>query len=257
MSLELDRIYNMDCLEGLKQLEDSTIDIIFTSPPYNKAGHEGFIRKPHKKDSWSRRNIDYENNATNDFMDEKAYQKWQIDVLNECWRVLKEDGNIFYNHKTRIAQHKATHPLQWILLTKLIFRQQLIWEREATPQISPIRFLPTTEYIFWLTKKPIQPLFNRIDNTSEVIKIKPDKKSNHPAPFPEELVTTILKHCNGNMVLDPFMGSGTTAISCKLLGKHFIGFEISKEYCNIANKRLNNIPERLDNWLEVRKVKIK
>lgn len=74
--MELNKIYNIDCLEGLRQLEDNSIDVIITSPPYNKAGYEGFIRKRHSKDSWSKRNIDYDGNEYIDFMPEDKYQEW-------------------------------------------------------------------------------------------------------------------------------------------------------------------------------------
>lgn len=237
-----------DCLDVMKDIPDNSIDIFFTSPPYNKAGYEGFIRKKHKSDAWSRRNIDYGGKPEEDFMEEEDYQKWQVKVLNECWRVLKKDGNLFYNHKVRVAQHKASHPIEWLLKTKLIFRQQLIWDRGATPTISPIRFLPTTELIFWLTKERNQPNFCRLDNSSEVLRIKPDSNPNHPATFPEELVRKIVKHCGGDIVLDPFCGIGNTCLVAKELGRKYIGIEINLEYCDMANKRLANIPEKLERF---------
>ena len=71
-----------DCLELLKDIPDNSIDVIITSPPYNKAGYEGFIRKRHRKDSWKQRNIDYGENTQNDFMSENEYEEWQIKILN-------------------------------------------------------------------------------------------------------------------------------------------------------------------------------
>lgn len=230
-----------DCLEIMKLMPNKSVDIIFTSPPYNKAGYEGFIRKRHIRDNWKGgRNIEYNGDANNDFMKESEYQLWQIDILNECWRILKEDGSMFYNHKVRVAQHKASHPIEWILKSKFIFRQQIIWNRKSSPAVAPIRFLPTTELIFWLTRDSVQPRFNRINAQGEVIELPPKPMKDHPAPFPVELVETILKHCIGDTVLDPFMGSGTTGIACRNLNRNFIGIEKDDKYFDIASKRINS-----------------
>ena len=95
--LELNKIYCIDVLEGLKNIDDNSIDLIITSPPYNKVGLNG-IQKGKK---WNK-TIDYDGDPQNDNMDENEYQKWQLNILNELFRVLKEDGSLFYNHKNRI-----------------------------------------------------------------------------------------------------------------------------------------------------------
>lgn len=245
----LNRIYQMDCLEGMKLIPDSSIDVIVTSPTYNKAGYEGFIRKPHKRDAWSnRRNIDYDDNALLDFMPEDEYKKWQIQLLNEFHRIIKDDGSVFYNHKVRMANHRASHPMEWILQSKLNFRQQITWDRGASPNVSRIRYMPVSELVFWLTKSNVQPNFIRDNNTeckTDVWKIKPSRDTEHPASFPVELVDAIL--CNipnneGNsVVLDPFMGIAKTAESSIKYGLKFIGFETSPQYIEIANKRLEGL----------------
>lgn len=243
---EYNRVHNIDVLEGLKQLPDNSVDVIITSPPYNKAGYEGFIRKPHKADSWKNRNISYDGDANNDFMPEDEYEKWQIEILNECWRVLKPDGSLFYNHKVRLAKHKASHPLEWCLKTKLVFRQELIWDRHSTLALAPIRFLPTTELILWFTKERRQPNFKRnIDavHKTEVLRINPEKDNDHPAPFPKELVDALLVHIDNKegtaVVLDIFAGSGTTLIAGIERGFKTLGFEKSESYVEMANKRID------------------
>ena len=153
------KLINDDCLNALDKISNNSIDVIITSPPYNKAGYEGFIRKSHNKDSWKRRNIDYQDNPYSDFMEDSKYQDWQIKILNKCYDLLKDDGSIFYNHKIRVAKHKASHPIEWLLKTKLIFRQQIVWNRKASPTVAPIRYIPNTELIFWLTKNQKQPNF--------------------------------------------------------------------------------------------------
>jgi modification methylase len=186
--MEINKIYNENCLDTMAKMPDNFVDLIITSPPYNKAGYAGFIHKGHSKDVWQKgRNIEYGGDAERDFMVESEYQEQQIKVLNEMQRVLKPDGSIFYNHKVRVAQHKASHPIEWILKTNLTFRQQIIWDRKSGPSIAPIRYVPTTELIFWLTKIPCQPNFERISKPlffGEVWQFSPKPNPLHPAQFP-------------------------------------------------------------------------
>lgn len=234
-----------DCMEVMDQLiqENIKVDAIITSPPYNKAGFMGHLRSGHKKDTWKKINIDYDGDPMNDFMDENQYQKWQINFLNKCSDLLHDDGSVFYNHKIRVANHKAVHPIEWILKTKLIFRQQLIWNRKASPTIAPIRYLPNTELIFWLTKHQSQPNFNRhkdLAHKGEVWEILASKNDPHPATFPIELIDNILPNLKqGALILDPFMGIGTTGLSCKKHNCSFIGIEKSDTYFKIAQERIN------------------
>jgi len=227
-------------------MKNNCIDLVITSPPYNKAGYEGFIRKRHAKDSWNSRNINYDNDVENDFIIESEYQEQQIKVLNEMQRVLKPNGSIFYNHKVRVAQHKGSHPIEWILKSNLTFRQQIIWNRKNSPAVSPIRYLPTTELIFWLTKTPIQPNFLRHKNPlfkGEVWEFTAKPNKLHPAPFPEELPINIMMcikdKTNDFVVYDPYCGIGTTCKVAKDFGFDFIGSEIVSRYCDISNDILN------------------
>jgi site-specific DNA-methyltransferase (adenine-specific) len=232
-----------DCFEIIKQIPDGSVDVVITSPPYNKAGYEGFIRKRNDKDSWKQRNVDYGNNPLNDFMVESDYQEQQIKLLNMLREKLTPDGSIFYNHKIRVAKHKASHPIEWIIKSNCVFRQQIVWDRSNSPAVAPIRYLPTTELIFWLTKNAVQPNFNRsseLDFKGEVWRFMAENNPNHPAPFPIALPINILKNIQGDItVLDPYMGSGTTGVACKNLNKNFIGIEKDEAYFEIARKRIN------------------
>jgi modification methylase len=232
-----------DCLEELSKIPNNSIDVVITSPPYNKAGYEGFIRKRNDKDSWKQRNVDYGNDPLNDFMVEADYQAQQITLLNLLRDKLTPEGSIFYNHKVRVAKHKASHPIEWILKSNCIFRQQLVWDRSNSPAVAPIRYLPTTELIFWLTKDAVQPNFNRstdLDFKGEVWRFMAENNPNHPAPFPVALPLNILKNIQGDItVLDPYMGSGTVGVVCKQLGIKFIGIEKDPKYFEIAKNRIN------------------
>ena len=77
------------------------------------------------------------------------------------------------------------------------------------------------------------------------------KKIGHPTPKPLDVLKYIIEIVDANIILDPFMGSGSTAIASRLLNKHFIGFEIEKKYCILANNRLKKIPKKIDKWLDL------
>ena len=111
--LKINKTHNLDCLEGLKKIEDNFIDLIITSPPFNLGNthHTGF--KKHKS---------YDDN-----MPEKDYQNWQIRVLNECYRILKSNGSIIYQRKNRICKGIQISPYEWIFKTNFIIKQEIVW----------------------------------------------------------------------------------------------------------------------------------
>lgn len=238
--LERNKIYNIDVLEGLKQLDDESIDVIITSPPYNKAGLNG-IQKRHKSHAWEQ-TIDYGGDKRIDCRPEQEYQEWQIEVLKECYRVLKNDGSLFYNHKNRIHKGVLVSPYQWLFKTPFIIRQEIIWNRKSSPSVNSCRFLPSTEQIYWLTKSTHPNFFRNKDAefTAEVWDLIPEKNTKHPAPFPVKIPDNILdcipkKDNERLLVLDPFIGSGTTAKSAIKHDCDYIGFELIKEYIDENN----------------------
>ena len=223
----------MDCLEGLKLIPNESVDLIITSPPYNlgKTHHTGNKRFK----SYS----DY-----SDDMPEELYQQWQIEVLNECYRVLKQEGSMWYNHKNRIRNGIQITPYEWLLKTKFIIKQEIVWFN-GSQNFDKCRFYPMTERLYWLAKSPKTKMFNSI-NHHDVFDRKDWKpegtKGKFKRAFPVKMVEDIIS-CfeNAKIVLDPFMGSGTTAIACINTKRNYIGFEISKEYCDIANERISKI----------------
>lgn len=240
--LELNKIYCCDVLEGLKQLDDESIDLIITSPPYNKAGFNGKNKRT-EHCIWNK-TIDYSGNIDVDCMDEDVYENWQIEILNECFRVLKNDGSMFYNHKIRIKKNQISHPIEWVGKTNFKCRQIITWDRTSSPNLDTCRYVPTTELIFWLSKTDKNPRFKRSKNAvfqTEVWRFPADKCTEHPAPFPVVLPDNIIPSvAEGEkiVVLDPFMGSGTVAISAIKNRCDYIGFEISQEYVDLANKNI-------------------
>lgn len=240
--LEVNNIYQCDVLEGLGMLDDCSIDLIITSPPYNKTALNGNINRSTRR--WNT-SISYNGDTKNDMMDEAEYQEWQIKVLDECHRVLKNDGSMFYNHKNRIGYGtgEIISPYKWLLKSPFKVRQEIIWNRGSTPNLHNSRYYPTTELIFWLTKEE-RPRFKRDAECrykNEIWDIVPEKNTEHPAPFPIELPDNIIPSIalgERITVLDPFMGSGTVALSAIKNGCDYIGFDKYKEYVDMANERI-------------------
>lgn len=251
--LNINKIYCMDVLEGLKQIDDNSVDLIIFSPPYNKLGlrHGGKqVNNKNFKSAYSQKlwvqAIQYGDDFNVDNMKEEDYQKWQVEILDECYRVLKDDGSIFYNHKNRLYNNEVYSPYQWLYKTKLKVRQEIVWDRRSTCILAPNRWLPTTERIYWLTKSKQTKFYRNIngEHKTEVWKISYERNNPHPAPYPIELIDTILDNFPNDerlLVLDPFMGSGTTALAAKKKGYDYIGIEKFQEYVDMANKRLEAV----------------
>ena len=243
--IEKNKIYLMDCMEGLKMLDDNSVDLFLFSPPYNKKGYLGKKTSNNANESLWNDVIKYDN--YDDDMPEEEYEKWQIELINLCLQKLKPTGSIFYQHKMRPKNGGVSIPYTWICKTNCIFRQLIIWNRKGTTCIDKSRFLPTTEQIYWLTKSE-KVRFERQGALSEVWDILADIKNSHPAPYPLKLAENVIKSVLGSpkmvaemgklLVVDPFMGSGTTAVAAKKLGCDYIGFDLSQKYIDMANERI-------------------
>ena len=230
--VQYNTIINIDCLEGLKSLDDESVDLIITSPPYNlgKSHHTGNNR--------FKAYTDY-----NDDMPEELYQKWQTEILNECYRVLKKNGSMWYNHKNRIKNGQQIEPYRWLYNTPFIIKQEIVWQN-GSQNFDKCRIYPMTERVYWLTKDKSTKLFNAINHHDvftraewQPVKTKGDFKRAYPEQMVEDIISCFP---DSNVILDPFSGSGTTCCVAKRMGKKYIGFELSAEYCNIASERILN-----------------
>lgn len=249
--LEKNMIYLMDCMEGLKMLDDNSVDLFLFSPPYNKKGYLGKKTSNNANESLWNDVIKYDN--YDDDMPEEEYEKWQIELINLCLQKLKPTGSIFYQHKMRPKNGGVSIPYTWICKTDCIFRQLIIWNRKGTTCIDKSRFLPTTEQIYWLTKSE-KVRFERQGALTEVWDILADTKNSHPAPYPLKLAENVIKSVLGSpkmiaemgnlLVVDCFMGSGTTAVAAKKLGCDYIGFDLSQKYIDMANTRIALIEKK-------------
>jgi modification methylase len=233
----INQIHNEDCLTTLSKIKDNSIDLVITSPPYNK---NYYSPKNKSKNDSSLRRIMYD--SYEDSMSPEEYEQWQCKIISECIRIIKDDGSIFYNHQDIQKNHNTIHPH---FVYKFPLKQLLIWDRLATPKLDSNYFYPSFEYIFWLKKTPDSKVkFNKNNMIykNSIIRLVADKNNPHPAPFPLQLPNNFILGCTneGDIVYDPFMGSGTTAIAALMNNRNFIGSEISKSYIDMANKKINN-----------------
>ena len=223
----MNEIIQGDCLEIMGHFPNGSFDLIITSPPYNLGNNHHTGNNRHKS---------YDDN-----MPEEQYQDWQVNVLGECYRVLGENGSMFYNHKNRIKEGESISPYAWIYKTPFIIKRELVWEN-GSQNFDKIRFYPMTERIYWLVKNKETKLFNAINHKdywsrSEWIPVK--TKGVHKRAFPTQLPLDIIS-CfpEAKNILDPFSGSGTVGEACKKLNRNFVCIELNPEYVKMAEKRL-------------------
>lgn len=235
----MEKIILGDSLNEMKLIESNSVDCIVTSPPYNKKGLMGGKKKLGNQ-IWKKFNIDY--SSYDDNLPESDYCDWMVEVLDEMYRIIKPNGSIFFNHKPRRHNNKVFLPTDFIYKSKLDIYQLIIWNRMSSPNIRKDVLLPCTEHIYWLSKgkpKTYKESLNK-DFHSEIWTINPNRGSQHPAPFPEKLVENCLLLTTevGDLVLDPFLGSGTTSKVAKKLERDVIGIELDENYYKIAVDRL-------------------
>ena len=231
----LNKIINADCMDVLKKLPDSSIDLVVTSPPYNLMNSTGNGMKDGRGGKWANAALidGYEN--YDDCMPADEYAKWQHKVLMELVRIIKDDGAIFYNHKWRVQAGLIQDRRDIVYDVPL--RQIIIWKRKGGINFNAGYFLPTYEVIYLIAKKDFK-LAPHMNSYGDVWEIMQEQRNDHPAPFPVELIDRIVSSTTGQIVLDPFMGSGTTAVVAAGLGRDYIGIEKSAKYCEAALARL-------------------
>lgn len=219
----------------MKDIPDASVDLIVTSPPYNLKNSTGNGMKCGKGGKWSNAALINGYADYDDCMPHQLYVNWQRDCLTQMMRVLKDDGAIFYNHKWRV-QNGLLQDRQDIV-SGFPVRQIIIWRRKGGINFNKGYFLPTYEVIY-LIAKPNFVLAPKANAYGDVWEFMQEQNNGHPAPFPVALIDRIISSTNAQIILDPFMGSGTTAVVAQGLGRDFIGIELSPEYVKLAESRL-------------------
>ncbi|MDM3696778.1 site-specific DNA-methyltransferase, partial [Proteus mirabilis] len=246
-------IYGMDCLEGMRRIPSEIIDLSVTSPPYN-IGKE------------------YE-----DILSVDEYILWCSEWMSELHRLSKKDGSLWLNVGYLEVENKGLAvPIPYLLWDKTEFYliQEIVWNYSAGVACKK-RLSPRNEKILWYVKNPENYKFNLDEIRDPNVKYPNQKKNgklkcnplgknpsdvwqipkvtsgknrsskermDHPAQFPLEMIDRIIKAGSnpGDTIIDPFMGSGTTAISALKNGRKVIGFEKNSDYINIIANRIDD-----------------
>lgn len=264
-SLDLDRlnkIVHSDSLRYLQTLPDNCIDMVFTSPPYNF-------------------DMDYDEHQ--DSMGWNDYFNTLNSIFDECIRVLKYGGRIVINIQPFFSEYIPSHHIisNYFLNKGLIWKAEILWEKNhrncaytawgSWKSPSGPYFKYTWEFLEVFCKGDLKHKGDKekIDITGNEFKtwvdakwsIAPErnmKEYGHPAMFPPELAYRVLKlfSYQGDIILDPFNGAGTTTLVAERTGRNYIGIDISEEYCKIAENRiktevLKNFSKELDEKLKI------
>ena len=224
-----------DAVNVMKQIPDGVVDLVITSPPYNLKNSTGNGMKDGRGGKWANAALQngYSNHA--DCMPHDEYVKWQRECLTEMMRVVPDTGAVFYNHKWRVQDGKLQDRQD--IVSGFPVRQIIIWKRKGGLNFNAGYFLPTYEVIY-LIAKPEFKLSPKANAYGDVWDFTQEMNNPHPAAFPVTLIDRLVSSTNARIILDPFMGSGTTAIATLDFGRKYIGIDISPEYCKMAEERI-------------------
>ena len=223
--LEINKIYNQDCLEGMKYIPCKSIDLIVTDPPYkttsrgSSGGTGGILKEEINKRGKVFKHNDIE------------FNEW----LPELYRVLKDTGHAYIMSNNKNLKDM----LMEIENVGFNIYKTLIWAKNSP--ITNMYYMDSHEYIIFCRKGKAK----RINNcgTKSVLNVDNPRNKVHPTEKPVELMEVLINNSSqeGELVLDPFMGSGSTAIACINTKRNFIGFELDEKYYKTAVDRINNI----------------
>ena len=256
--METNTIYIGDCVKILSEkIDKKSIELIFADPPYNLSGN-GLKWKGNKTGGdWYMVNEEWDKMTAPEYM--QFTRKW----IGGCYKVLKDNGSIYIS----CTYHNLAEVM--IVLKQLDFKinNVIVWQKtNAMPNMTKRVFTHSTEFVVWAVKGK-----KWIFNYEELKKINPEKQKDgsvkqmrdvwslplvqgkerlrgkdgralHPTQKPEEMLKRIIiaSSNKGDTVLDPFLGSGTTAFVAKKLGRKWIGIEKSKKYADMAKKRISD-----------------
>lgn len=235
-TLPLNQIVCGDAITEMNRLEPNTIDLIVTSPPYNLKNSTGNGMSVNTKTGkWAGNALQNGYSHYDDCMPIEQYAQWQYDSLKAMYRLLKNDGAIFYNHKWRVQDGLIQDRSD--IIRDLPVRQIIIWRRKGGINFNPGYFLPTYEVIYMICK-PDFKLAKKANAYGDVWEFTQEMNNEHPAPFPLALIDRIISSTTAKIILDPFMGSGTTALAAIKNRRQYIGVELSPDYCRKARQRI-------------------
>ena len=241
--IELNKIYNENCIDTLKRMDDNSIDLVVTSPPYN-------MNLRIRNGQYCSRQIVKEFSTKYDGFDDNLpideYYKFHSQVIKELLRV---SSIVFYNIQIVTGSKRAIFKIIGDFSEHI--KDIIIWDKgHAQPAMSSGVLNRQSEFI--IVFDPKNAISRKFDNCyfsrgtlNDIWNIKRGKKidKSHGATFPEELIAKILNNFTkeDDIIYDPFMGTGTTAVVCKKLNRKFIGSELSENYYELINERIKEL----------------
>lgn len=211
---------------------------IVTSPPYNQ-NLETFKPSGMQKESPSF--VNRMASAYQDSKPEQEYQDEQVTLLTMLAGFMTPTGSIFYNHKIRYRDKHIVSPLEWLTRLPFAIRQEIIWDRGSSITLNARMFIPADERIYWI-RVGDDFTFNdevEIKSWSTVWEVAARNEVRDSAAFAVEIPTRCIKAStqSGEVVLEPYCGSGTTLIAAHRLNRRCFGCEIEPKYCDVILKR--------------------
>ena len=265
MTKLLSSIQNGDCLKLLKNIPEKSFDLIFADPPYNMQIGDKLRRPDDSKvngvyDKWDQ------------FESFQHYDEFSLKWLKECKRILKDNGSIWvigsYHNIFRLGYHLQN--LNYWILNDIIWRKN-----NPMPNFRGTRFTNAHETLIWASKnknskytfnyQSLKCLNDDLQMRSDWLfpicngkeRLKKNGKKIHSTQKPESLLHRIILATTnkGDIIFDPFLGTGTTAVVAKKLGRNYFGIEKDKKYFKAANLRIKNTKIIEDNYLDTIKNK--
>lgn len=230
----------------MKRIPDGSIDAVITSPPYNFClrvrGEDYTKRSKNEEFGHTGQAFNKYTNGLTDDLDMKDYYEWQCKCIDEMLRLAK--GIVFYNVQMITGNKWAVLKILGKYADRI--REVLIWDKlTAEPAMHFGCLNSEYELIIAFDKTDCKGRQFKTANwergmLSNVIRIGKNRENDHRAAFPLQLPQTLIHYFTkeGATILDPFIGSGTTAIACIKEKRHFVGFELNKEYFDKACKRI-------------------
>ncbi len=229
--METDRIYCEDCLEGLKRLPDKSIDLIMTDPPY--------LIKSTRTGGHSR--LSHTIQPVNNLLKENGLDVGlDFSILPELVRVMKRINCYIWCNKAQIPEY-----LNYFVRELGCSFDVIIWWKTNPPPTFHNKYLSDKEYCLYFRKGGYcQPTSYETAKTVyyQPLNTQDKKEYPHPTIKPLNIIRNLIANSSkpGDIILDPFMGSGTTAVACMELRRKYIGYEINQDYFEVAQKRIQD-----------------
>lgn len=226
-------IYNVDCYKEIKKIPDKSIDLVIVDPPYKIESLKGGGMLKEKRIE----------NLMNDLGNNNLNIGIKMDILGEYMRVMKKPNIYIWCNKKQIVDY-----IKYFVLEKHLNFVPLIWHKINAMPLCGGKYLDDCEYcLYFYENLKLNTSYDTANTVYNLpINIKDKKLYGHPTIKPLEIIKNlIINSSNENdIVLDTFLGSGTTAVACKELRRRYIGFEKEEEYFNIAKNRLEGISQQ-------------